>query len=216
MTTQLRSALAVALVSAAAFVGPANAAVTTGVFVPDAVEDYEGTPGSRAVLSTLFGGAVSVTPSVNNHTSVDAGDWTDFRGGADVAPSSGNRFGTIFGASGFTLGFTGLGGISGFAGWATAAGVGDDVLEFFDMGGSLLSTVTISGGFGPGDGTMERFSFVSTAPIGSIRLSGFETSFDDLSYAAWDAPSVIPVPPALPLLATALFGLGLVARRRRA
>src|SRR5690606_523643 len=82
----------------------------------------------------------------------------------------------------FTLDFTGIGGISGFSGWACAAGVGNDVIEFFDMTGAPMSgTFTKVGGFGAG-GVMEEFSFTSPVAIGSVRLTGVETCFDDIAY----------------------------------
>ncbi|MEQ8901135.1 MAG: VPLPA-CTERM sorting domain-containing protein [Roseovarius sp.] len=196
--------------------GGANAAsITPGSFTADAVEDYEATPGGNANLTSLFGGTVSVMPSSNDHRSVDAGDWTDFRTGGAIVPSSGNRFGTIFGFSGFQLDFTGLGGIFGFGGFASAAGQGNDVIEFFDLGGNLVDTFTETGGFGPGNGTMVEFSFVSDMAIGLIRLSGPETAFDDLAIAT-SSTQPIPLPAGIILLLTGLGALGLARRRASA
>ncbi|SNT10778.1 hypothetical protein [Tropicimonas sediminicola] len=194
--------------------GAAEAAVVNpGGFTPDAVEDFEGTAGGRAVLSTIFGGDVAVTPSPDSLWSVDAGNWSDFRGGSPIVPNSGTRFGTIAGFGGFELDFTGIGGILGFGGWASAAGSGNDVLEFFDLSGNSIGTFTETGGFGPGNGTMVQFSFLSSVTIGSILLSGPETAFDDLSYLV---ASQVPLPGSLSLLGGALLGAGWMARRRRA
>lgn len=186
--------------------GMAAAQVSPGPFTPDATDDYESYPGGRAVISSLFGGTVPVIPGSVDHRSVDEGDWLDFRApGGPIAPSSGTKFGTLFGFGDITLDFTGLGGILGFGGMASAAGVGADTLEFFDMGGSPIGMFTDADGFGPGDGTMEAFSFVSTTPIGSVRIQGVETAYDDLTY------TVVPAPAGLAVLA----GLGVIAGRRR-
>ncbi len=190
-----------------AVAGVAAAQVTPGGFTPDAVEDYEGTPGGRAVLGSLFGGSVPVIAGAVTHNSVDFGNWSDFRSpGGPIQPSSGSRFGVGFGFGDFTLDFTGLGGILGFSGMASAAGVGADTIEFFDMSGApLTGTFTDPDGFGPGDGTMEAFSFTSTVAIGSVRLTGRETAYDDLGY------TTVPAPAGLAVLA----GLGAFASRRR-
>ena len=166
-----------------AIAGAALGQVSPGSFSPEAVEDYEGTPGGRAVLNSLFGGLVPVIAGSVNHSSVDFGDWQDFRApGGPIQPTSGNKFGVGFGFGDFTLDFTSLGGILGFSGMASAAGFGDDQIEFFDMGGALIGSFIEVGGFGPGDGSMVPFSFVSTVAIGSIRLTGRETAYDDLGF----------------------------------
>ncbi|NRA57203.1 MAG: hypothetical protein HRU13_03685, partial [Phycisphaerales bacterium] len=153
-------------------------------FDGEALEDYEGTGGGRTFLSSIFGGDVPVIDGAVGHASVDAGDWLDFRApGGPIQPTSGTIFGVQFGFGDFTLDFTGVGGITGFKGNASAAGVGDDIVTFFDMDGNELCSFTTVGGFGPGDGTMESFSYVSDSPIGSVRLDGRETTFDDLEYA---------------------------------
>ncbi|MFI4915909.1 MAG: GC-type dockerin domain-anchored protein [Phycisphaerales bacterium JB060] len=181
MTFTQNSFATAALLAAA---GAACAQVTPGDFTPEAVEDYEGTPGGRAILTSIFGGEVPVVPGSVEHRSIDEGDWTDFRSpGGPIVPVSGSKFGVGFGFGDFTLDFTGLGGITGFQGWASAAGVGADTIEFYDMGGNLMDTFTDPDGFGPGDGTMEKFSFVSTAPIGEVRLDGVETAYDDLGFS---------------------------------
>jgi len=178
MNTQ--KVLAAAAILAAA--GTTFAQVSPGAFAPSATEDYEATGGGRTVLNDIFGGLVPVIPGAVTHNSVDFGDWTDFRGGGLVTPTSGSIFGVQFGFGDFTLDFTGLGGITGFSCSATAAGVGADMIEFFDMAGNpMTGTVTDPDGFGPGDGTMEALSFVSTVAIGSVRLTGVETCFDDIA-----------------------------------
>ena len=165
------------------YLQPIPCPVTEGDFTADAVEDYEGTGGGRTVINDLFGGDVPVIPGSVNHSSVDFGDWQDFRApGGPVTPTSGSIFGVQFGFGDFTLDFTGVGGITGFKGNATAAGVGDDVVTFFDMAGNELCSFTISGGFGPGDGSMVPFSYVSDTPIGSVNLNGRESCFDDIAY----------------------------------
>jgi hypothetical protein len=178
MNTQ--KVLAVAAILAAA--GTTFAQVSPGAFAPSATEDYEGTPGGRAVLSSIFGGLVPVIPGIVDHRSVDFGNWSDFRSpGGPVQPTSGSKFGVQYGFGDITLDFTGLGGITGFACSATAAGVGADTIEFFDMAGNpMTGTVTDPDGFGPGDGSMEALSFVSSVAIGSIRLTGRESCFDDI------------------------------------
>ena len=191
----------------------AQATVISQSFTPEATDDMESYPGSRALLTTLFNGDVTLGGSLG-FTSVDEGDWFDFRGSSPVDASSGSQFGTIYGFGSVLMDFSGIGGILGFSGWATAAGVGADTISFYDLSGLLIDTVTDADGFGPGDGSMEFFSFVSSRLIGSISWEGPETAFDDLSYAR--SISTIPVPAALPLMLLALGGLGLVARRRSA
>jgi len=192
-----------ALAAIAVLASAAQAQVVPGGFTPDAVEDYESTGGGRTFLTSLFGGAVGVSPSFDNHASVDAGDWFDFRTGSPIVPTSGRIFGTIYGFGGFTLDFTGMGGVAAFGGWGSDAAVGATTFEFFDMVGSPIGVYSYT--LGPGDGTMERFSFVSSVTIGSVRLSGPETAFDDLAY------SKVPAPGAAMVLA----GAGLLASRRR-
>ena len=189
-----------------AVAGIASAQVSSGSFTPDAVDDYESYPGARAAITSLFGGTVPVIDGSVFHGSVDEGNWSDFRTpGGPIQPSSGTKFGTLFGFGDITLDFTGLGGVFGFSGMASAAGVGDDVLTFFDMSGNQIGQDTIVGGFGPGDGSMESFSYVSTVAIGSVNLNGRETAFDDLGY------TTVPAPASL----AALAGLGVIASRRR-
>ena len=174
------------LISASTLLAIAGAAlgqVSPGSFTPEAVEDYEGTGGGRLEIASLFGGLIPVIPGGVTHNSVNAGDWIDFRGGGPIVPSSGSIFGVGFGFGDFTLDFTGIGGVLGFSGMASAAGVGADTIEFFDMSGNpMAGTFTDPDGFGPGDGTMEPFSFVSSVAIGSIRLTGVETAYDDLGF----------------------------------
>ncbi len=181
MNTQ-KAFVAAAILAAA---GTTFAQVSPGAFAPSATEDYEGTGGGRVVINNLFAGLVPVVPGTVTHNSVNAGDWIDFRGGSPVVPTSGGIFGVQFGFGGFSLDFTGIGGITGFSCNATAAGVGADMIEFFDMAGNpMTGTVTDPDGFGPGDGTMQALSFVSPVPIGSIRLTGRETCFDDLGISS--------------------------------
>ncbi|NRA29410.1 MAG: PEP-CTERM sorting domain-containing protein [Parvularculaceae bacterium] len=205
----MKSLLTTAAVAAIAFAGIANAAVSSGAFTPTATEDYEGTPGSRAVLTSLFGGDVAVVSGTVNHTSINEGDWIDFRTGEDIVPVSGIRFGTQFGDGSFSLDFSALGGVSGFSFWASAAGAGSDNVEFFDADDNSIGSFTDADGWGAA-GVMEFFSYVSSAPIYKIVFTGQETAFDNLAYGAATAP--VPVPAALPLFAA---GLGLVASRRR-
>ncbi len=176
-----QKAFAAATILAAA--GTSFAQVTPGTFTPDATDDYESYAGGRTPITSVFGGTVPIIAGSVDHRSVDAGDWLDFRApGGPVAPTSGTKFGVQFGFGDFTYDFTGIGGITGFSFSATAAGVGADVIEFFDMSGTLIGTFTDADGWGPGDGTMEDLSFVSTETIGSIRVNGRETCFDDIAY----------------------------------
>jgi len=189
-----------------AVAGIASAQVSSGSFTPDATDDYESYPGGRAPITSLFGGTVPVIDGAVFHGSIDEGNWQDFRSpGGPIQASSGTKFGTLFGFGDITLDFTGIGGIFGFGGFASAAGVGDDVLTFFDMSGNQIGQDVIAGGFGPGDGSMEGFSYVSTVAIGSVNLNGPETAFDDLTY------TTVPAPASL----AALAGLGVFASRRR-
>ncbi len=191
------------LAAIAVLASAAQAQVVPGGFTPDAVEDYESTGGGRVFLTSLFGGTVGVTPSTDSHASVNFGDWFDFRGGLPIVPTSGGIFGTIYGFSGFTLDFTGLGGVAAFGGWGSDAAAGSTTFEFYDMMGAPIGVYSYV--LGPGDGTMTSFSFVSPVSIGSVRLSGPETAFDDLGY------SRVPAPGA----AIVLAGAGLLASRRR-
>lgn len=189
-----------------ALAGAATAQVSPGSFTPEAVDDYESYAGGRTVIPALFSGTVPVIAGSVDHRSVDQGGWSDFRSpGGPIQPSSGTKFGVLFGFGDITLDFTGLGGILGFGGMASAAGVGDDTVTFFDMSGNQIGQDVIVGGFGPGDGTMEAFSYVSTVPIGSVNLNGRESTFDDLAY------TTVPAPAGLAVLA----GLGAIASRRR-
>jgi hypothetical protein len=141
------------------------------------------------MINTVFGGPVPVIPGSVGRHSVDQGDWFDLRTGPVVQGHSGFRFGVQFGFGDFSLDFTPVGGASGFSGWACAAGVGDDLVEFFDMCGEpMAGTFTKVGGFG-GFGIMEEFSFISPVPIGRIRLTGRETCFDDICDKSAGAPS---------------------------
>ncbi len=176
-----------------AVAGLAGAQVTAGAFTAVSIDDYESYFGGRSQISSVFGGAVPVIPGLVTHNSVNQGDWFDFRTSPfePVQAHSGSLFGVQFGFGDFTLDFTGAGGTLGFAGWACAAGLGNDVIEFFDMTGApMTGTFTKVGGFGA-DGVMERFSFVSPVPIGSIRLTGVETCFDDIESTV-EAPVVCP------------------------
>jgi hypothetical protein len=204
--------LFLALLSLSLAATESQATVVSQSFTAEATDDLESYPGDREFLTTLFNGDVTLGGPLDI-ASIDEGDWFDFRGSSLVDPSSGGRFGTIYGFGSVLLDFSGIGGILGFSGWATAAGVGADTLSFYDMSGALIDTVTDADGFGPGDGTMEFFSFVSSQLIGSISWEGPETAFDDLSYARNLSP--VPVPAALPLMLLALGGLGLIARRRQ-
>jgi hypothetical protein len=178
----VRDRFAFAAFSLFAAAGLACGQVTPGSFTPDASDDYESYGGGRVIIPAVFGGTVPAVAGSVTHNSVAQGDWFDFRTGPLVQAHSGRLFGVQFGFGGFTLDFTGVGGASGFSGWACAAGVGDDVIEFFDMSGApMTGTFTKVGGFGAG-GVMEQFSFVSPVAIGKIRLTGRETCFDDITY----------------------------------
>jgi hypothetical protein len=178
MNTQ--KVLAASAILAAA--GTVFAQVSPGSFTPDAVEDFEGTPGGRVFLTSIFGSDVPVTPSPVSLASIDAGDWIDFRGGLPVQASSGSKFGALFGFGGVEFNFAGIGGISGFQASATAAGVGVDSIEFFDLDGNSIGFFSDADGWGPGDGSMEDISFTSTVAIGRVRVEGPETCFDDIGY----------------------------------
>ncbi len=106
-------------------------------------------------------------------------------------PTSGSIFGTIFGFGSVTFDFTGIGGITAFGFEASAAGVGADDIEFFDLGGSSIGFFSDADGYGPGDGTMEPKAWTSTVAIGSVTVTGPETAFDDFSYAQGDVPARI-------------------------
>lgn len=211
---QMGVGLALIAGSLAAQAGP----ITEGSFVAEAVEDYEGTPGDRALLTSIFGGDVSVIAGTVTHISVDEGDWRDFRGGSDpIVPVSGTRFGTANGDGTFSLDFTGLGGIFGFSGWFSGAGVGVETIEFFGAGQESLDIVSRASGFGPGNGTMEFLSVVSTVAIQSLTISGQEIALDDLAYATSLEVVVnpVPVPGTLLLFGLGLAGLGLAGKRAR-
>ena len=171
---------------AIALAGLASAQVVPGAFAPDEIDDYEW-PMGRPEIVSLFEGSVPVIASPVKHVHQVQGDWFDFRTGQAVQARSGYRFGAQLGFGGFALDFTGVGGISGFSGWACAAGAGVDVIEFFDMTGApLTGTFVKTGGFGA-MGIMEEFSFVSPVAIGRVLLSGPETAFDDIAFRAADA-----------------------------
>ncbi|CAK9059258.1 Uncharacterized protein SCF082_LOCUS31426, partial [Durusdinium trenchii] len=181
--------LAAAAILAAA--GTTFAQVTPGPFAPDATEDMEGTGGGRTFLTSIFGGDVGVGGDLS-FASVDFGDWQDFRApGGPIQPTSGSIFGTIFGFGSVTFDFTGIGGITGFGFEASAAGVGTDDIEFFDLGGSSIGFFSDGDGYGPGDGTMEPKAWTSTVAIGSITVTGPETAFDDFRYVQGDVPARI-------------------------
>jgi hypothetical protein len=171
-----------------AVAGTAFAQVSPGGFTPTQTDDYESYPGARSVITSVFGGNVPIIPGTVDHRSVDAGDWVDFRGGLPVVPSSGSKFGVQFGFGSFSYDFSGIGGISGFRFAATAAGVGADNIRFFDLSGNPIGSFSDADGWGPGDGTMERLSFVSSELIGRVEVEGRETCFDDLGIDA--APPV--------------------------
>ncbi len=188
-----------------------SATVISGSFTADAIEDYEGTAGGRTILTSIFGGDVAVIDGSVGHRSVNAGDWFDYRTSGAIIPTSGTKFGVQFGIGDFTLDFTGLGGITGFSGWSSAAVSGDDVFSFYDMSGILINSITETGGYGV-DGIMENFSFVSTDIIGSIRLAGHETTFDDLGYKL----AQVPEPATLALMGLGLAGIGYRRKRKGA
>ncbi|GIW74590.1 MAG: hypothetical protein KatS3mg103_1112 [Phycisphaerales bacterium] len=188
MNTQKAFATAAILAAAGTTLGQ----VSPGAFTPDAVEDFEGTPGARTFLTSIFGGDVTVGGTLS-FASIDQGDWIDFRGGLPVQASSGTKFGAIFGFGSIELDFTGIGGISAFQAMATAAGVGVDTIEFFDLDGNSIGVFSDPDGYGPGDGTMELISYTSTVAIGRVRLDGPETCFDDIGYAQGDLPAQVLV-----------------------
>lgn len=172
-----------------AFAAMASAQISPGAFAPEAVDDYESYPGGRAIITSLFDGAVPVTSGTVDHRSIDFGDWSDFRAGTfPIVPSSGDRFGVLFGSGDIKLDFTGVGGIFGFSGMASASQRGNDAVLFFDMDGRGIAQDIIDGGFGLGQGIMGEFSYVSTVPIGYISFRGPETAFDDLAYTTVPAP----------------------------
>lgn len=187
-----------------------QAAVVSGSFVPSATDTLDSYGGDRARIRSLFGGTVPLTGK--KIVSVDAGDWTDFRSDSPIQPVSGDYFAAIFGDKPFTMDFTGIGGIFGFSGWATAADVEPDRLSFLDMTGLLLGTFTDPDGFGLGDGSMEFFSFTSQERIGSIIWQGYETAFDDLAVLQ-APPTAVPLPGAALLLIGGLATLAALRRR---
>ena len=206
----IKTIIAAASLSLAA---SAASAVSSGSFTPMATDDMESYPGGRANVVTLFSGAVSVGGQLAFY-SVDEGDWFDFRSDEPVVPTSGTKFGAIAGFGSVTFNFSGIGGVTGFSGYATGAGIGADVVEFFDLSGDSLGTVTDADGFGPGDGTMEFFSFVSATPIGSITWAGSETAFDDFGYTTTSV-SPIPLPAPAFLLLAGLGSFGVLKLRRK-
>ncbi|OAB62981.1 hypothetical protein AY599_15005 [Leptolyngbya valderiana BDU 20041] len=189
MNTQ--KVLAAAAILAAA--GTTFAQVSPGPFTPDATDDMESYPGARTFLTSIFGGDVGVGGALS-FASVDFGDWLDFRSpGGPIQPTSGNKFGTIFGFGSVDFDFTGIGGVSAFGFSASAAGVGADTITFFDMGGTQIGQFVDSDGYGPGDGTMIDLRWTSTTAIGSVRVDGPETAFDDFGYAQGGLPARILV-----------------------
>ncbi|HBM84625.1 MAG TPA: PEP-CTERM sorting domain-containing protein [Halieaceae bacterium] len=210
-----KAALAVSLTFGA--LGLQAAPIVAGTFLADAVEDFEGTPGGRAFLTSLFGGSVSVVPGTVQLASVAQGNWTDFRSSSPIVPSSGSLFGAGFGDGTYSLDFSGLGGIFGFSGWFSAAGVGAESIEFFGAGNESLGLVSRPSGFGPGDGTMEFISITSDTAIQTLLISGQEITSDDLAYTTSRVDAApVPVPGTLLLMGLGLFGLGFTARRRKA
>jgi hypothetical protein len=187
MNTQ--KVLAASAILAAA--GTTFAQVTPGSFTPDATDNMESYPGGRTVITSLFGGDVSVGGAVT-FNSIDQGDWIDFRGGLPVQASSGTRFGAIFGV-GQTVefDFSNIGGITAFSANATAAGIGADSIEFFDLDGNSIGFFSDGDGWGPGDGSMELISYTSDVAIGTVAVTGVETCFDDIAYAQGDLPAQI-------------------------
>ncbi|MFI4883310.1 MAG: hypothetical protein ACIAQU_12080, partial [Phycisphaerales bacterium JB064] len=189
MNTQ--KVLAAAGILAAA--GTTFAQVTPGSFTPDATDDMESYGGGRLVITSLFGGDVAVGGTVT-FNSIAEGDWIDFRGGLPVQATSGSLFGAIFGlGQTVEFDFSSIGGITAFSANATAAGVGVDSIEFFDLDGNSIGFFDDADGWGPGDGSMELISFTSDVAIGSVAVTGVETCFDDISYAQGDLPAQILV-----------------------
>ncbi|MEQ8318203.1 MAG: GC-type dockerin domain-anchored protein [Phycisphaerales bacterium] len=185
----MQKTLAAAAILAAA--GTTFAQVTPGPFSPDATDDMESYPGVRTFLTSLFSGNVGVGGALS-FASVDAGDWLDFRApGGPIAPTSGTKFGTIFGFGSVDFDFSSIGGITGFGFQASAAGVGTDDIEFFDLGGAPIGFFSDPDGYGPGDGTMEPKAWTSTVAIGSVRVTGPETAFDDFRIVRGDVPAQI-------------------------
>ena len=177
--------------------GTALAQVTPGTFTPDAVDTMESYPGGRAFLSTLFAGTVPVVPSPLNLASIDIaiGDtWFDFRSSPapQIQPTSGTKFGSIFGFGGIELDFAPIGGISAFSASLCAAGFGVDTIEFFDLSGNSIGLFQDPGGWGAA-GIMEQQSFTSTVAIGRVRIDGPETTIDDVAYAQGALPAQILV-----------------------
>jgi hypothetical protein len=207
LTKTLLAALPLALLC---LTEASQAAVVSGSFVPSATDTLESYGGDRARIRSLFEGTVPLTG--RKIVSLDAGDWKDFRSDSPIQPVSGDYFAAIFGDKPFTMNFTGIGGILGFSGWATAADADPDQLTFLDMTGALLGTFTDPNGFGLGDGSMEFFSFTSQERIGSIIWQGYETAFDDIAILTVP-PTAVPLPGAALLLIGGLATLAVLRRR---
>lgn len=145
-------------------------------------------------IDTVSGGATVVGTGVGGN----------FFSSGDIAFAGGSFFGTSSNS---------CGGIGGDCLWSIDAtsGVGTAI---GDIGVSSVFGLALTGGTLFGLSSDDNIYTINTSTGAGTLATGFTLS-GATNGAAVPPSAVIPVPAALPLLATALFGLGWVGRRRR-
>lgn len=194
--------------------------IKTGTVVPLELT-FNGSAGK--LTATLFGGGglvSTVTPGQTNSVGRYA---TSGRNFFEVDAGSKNTFVTMFGTPIAAFGFHGID-VGDFGGTLELdVAFDDDTVQ-------TVNVPTTEGSFGSTDGSVFYFGYIADQASALIRSVAFKTStgqgdvfaFDDFTIgdraqvSEVPMPSQVPVPGALPLLASGIAAFAMLRRRRAA